>query len=194
MNKKSIGETTELTSLIQKAQNGDELAFSELFAKYESLIDSRCAQYAEGVPSLEEARSEAMDAFMQAVNTYDLSQVSVTFGLYAQICMDHRIISCMRKWKHIKSTVSLDNEELAFLDADEKSHPAYYVVERERYAELQKKIDRTLTEGERRVWLSFVAGHTASEIAEMLGKDKKSIENAIYRARKKLRAVIHDPQ
>lgn len=194
MNAKSNRETPELISLIQKAQTGDEFAFSELFANYEKLIESKCAQYAEGAPSLEEARSEAIDAFLRAVNTYDIEQVSVTFGLYAQICIDHRLISCMRKWKRLSQTVSLDTEELAALGADEKSDPAYYVVERERYAELQKKIEGTLTESERRVWFSFIAGHTASEIAQMLGKDKKSVENAIYRARKKLRAAFPEPQ
>ena len=88
----------------------------------------------------------------------------------------------------------LSAEELAALGADEKSNPAYYVVERERYAELQKKIESSLTESERRVWFPFIAGHTASEIAEMLGKDKRSVENAIYRARKKLRAAFPNPQ
>lgn len=194
MNAKSNREAHDLISLIQKAQAGDEFAFSALFASYEKLIDSRCSQYAEGAPSLEEARSEAIDAFLRAVNTYDIEQVSVTFGLYAQICIDHRLISCMRKWKRLSRTVSLDTEELAALGADEKSDPAYYVVERERYAELQKKIESSLTESERRVWFPFIAGHTASEIAEMLGKDKRSVENAIYRARKKLRAAFPNPQ
>ncbi len=194
MNAKSRREASALISLIKKAQTGDEAAFSSLFASYEKLIDSRCMQYAEGAPSLEEARSEAIDAFLRAVNTYDVEQVSVTFGLYAQICIDHRLISCMRKWKRLSRTISLDTEEIAALGADEMSDPAYYVVERERYAELQSKINSALTESERRVWFSFIAGHTAAEIAEVLGKDKKSVENAIYRARKKLRSAFPEPQ
>jgi RNA polymerase sporulation-specific sigma factor len=194
MNAKSRREASAVISLIKKAQAGDEAAFSSLFASYEKLINSKSKQYAEGAPSLEEARSEAIDAFLQAVNTYDIDQVSVTFGLYAHICIDHRLISCMRKWKHLNRTVSLETAENAALGADEKSDPSYYVVERERYAELQDKINNVLTESERRVWFALIAGHTAAEIAKILGKDKKSVENTIYRARKKLRATFPEPQ
>ena len=37
------------------------------------------------------------------------------------------------------------------------------------------------------------SGHTAKEIARELGKEEKSVQNAIYRIRKKLRATLPTP-
>ena len=40
---------------------------------------------------------------------------------------------------------------------------------------------------EREVWMLFISGLTAPQIAAQLGVGKKSVENTLYRARKKLR-------
>lgn len=190
MNTKNDRKDPETLALLRLAQSGDEAAFSELFAKYANLIDAQCAQYAADAPSEQELRSEAIAAFWHAACKFDTEQSAVTFGLYAQICIGNQLISCLRKWRRMGKTVSLDDDGIAELDADERSNPAYYVLEREQYLELHSKMEQALSKGERQVWLRFIAGRTASEIAEELGKDKKSVENAIFRARKKLRAAI----
>lgn len=190
MNNKHAHKDTETLALLRLAQSGDETAFSELFAQYANLIDAQCAQHAADAPSEEELRSEAIAAFWRAVCKFDTEQSAVTFGLYAQICIGNQLISCLRKWKRMGKTVSFDDDGIASLGADERSNPAYYVLEQEQYLELHRKMEQALSKGERRVWLRFIAGRTAAEIAEELGKDKKSVENTIFRARKKLRAAI----
>lgn len=176
--------------LIRRAQAGDEAAFSELFAQYAHLIDAQCEQYEADAPSEQELRSEAIAAFWHATSKYDTEQLAVTFGLYAQICIGNQLISCLRKWRRMGKTVPLDSAEIEALGAGEDSNPAYYVVEKEQYLALREKMEEALSKGEREVWLLFIAGRTAAEIAQMLKKDKKSVENAIFRARKKLRAAI----
>ncbi len=177
-------------ALLRLAQSGDEAAFSELFTKYANLIDAQCEQYKADAPSEQELRSEVIAAFWHAACKFDTEQSAVTFGLYAQICIRNQLISSLRKWRRMGRSVSLDDGDLAALGADERSNPAYYVLEKEQYLELHQKMEQALSKGERQVWLRFIAGRTASEIAAELGKDKKSVENAIFRARKKLRAAI----
>ena len=188
MNTRGKSEKKELLALIRQAQNGDESAFSRLFAQYWNLIDSACHQYAPQFPSEQEICSVAIEALWNAVCSYDTEQSSVTFGLYAQICIRNRIISLLRKNRHTNTPLSLDAAEE--LCADEDSNPAHYVIEQEKYRELEKIITDVLSVGEQQIWLRFVAGHTAAEIAQELGKEPKSVENAIYRARKKLRGAI----
>ena len=60
-------------------------------------------------------------------------------------------------------------------------------IERE---ELMKKVDRTLSPAERRVFGLSLQGKKAAEIALLLGKDKKSVENTLYRLRRKLSSPV----
>ena len=194
MSKSITSDSESSVSLVQRAQSGDELAFSELFGQYAPLIDSICTRYLPDAPSEQELRSEAIAAFWSAIRSYDLRQQrNVTFGLYAQICLSNRMISCIRKWKRIKPMLSLDTDDIAELGADANSNPAHYIVEQENYLELRHRMELLLSPKERQVWMLFIEGHTAAEIADKLGTEKKDVENAIFRARKKLRQHIPPP-
>lgn len=183
----SIDREDNTPELLLAAQAGDEAAANALFCRYMPLIESLCKQYAPGAPSEEELRSEALYAFWNAVCRFDLSQTEVTFGLFAKICVGNRLIDSQRKWKRNPPLLSLDSKELTAIGADESSHPAHRVLEQERYLALRRHMKETLSSGECRVWELFIAGQTATEIAEHLGISKKSVENSIFRARQKLR-------
>ena len=55
---------------------------------------------------------------------------------------------------------------------------------------LYSAIKKNLSDYEYTIWHSYMLGKTAKEIGEMLGKDEKSVSNAVYRIRKKLRALL----
>lgn len=195
MSKPDSSDIEASVSLVRRAQSGDEMAFSKLFGQYSPLIDSVCARYLSDAPSEQELRSEAIAAFWSAIRSYDLGQQqNVTFGLYAQICLSNRMISCIRKWKRIKPMLSLDSDCATEVGADAESNPAHYVVEQEKYLELRHRMELLLSPKERQVWMLFIEGHTANEIADKLGTEKKDVENAVFRARKKLRQHIPPPK
>ena len=190
MNEENLSQIQLTSELVRRAQEGDEAAFARLVEQYTPLIDSVCDQYSADAPSEQELLSEAFSAFWGAVRSFDDSQSSVTFGLYAKICLNRRIADCLRKQKRIKPILSLDSDLIAEPEADEDSNPAHYVMERENYLELMQKMELLLSQKERQIWLLFVEGNTASEIANQLDIEKKDAENAIFRARKKLRQHI----
>ena len=195
MSKPFTSDSEASVTLVRRAQDGDDTAFAELFEQYTPLIDSVCNRYRSDAPFEQDLHSEAIVAFWNAVRSYDLEQQQrVTFGLYAQICLSNRLISCIRRWKHVKPMLSLDSDGISEIGADEDSNPAHYVVEQEKYLELQHSIELLLSPKERKVWILFIEGFTAAEIADMLGTDKKNVENAIFRARKKLRQHIPPPK
>ena len=183
-------EDNTVAGLVRQAQGGDETAFSQLFQQYTPLMDSVCARHLGNAPSEQELRSAMMDAFWDAIRTYDTQQSSVTFGLYVKICLNHKIADCKRKWKRFTPMLSLDTDEIAEPGVNDNSNPVNYVIEQETYSELIQKMELLLSPKERRVWLLFVEGATASEIAKKLNIEKKDAENAIFRARKKLRQHI----
>lgn len=178
---------TDLNEQIRRAQNGDETAFSALYHQYAALMDHAVRKYLSSGISEADLCSDAAAAFCSAVNRFDCSNSSVTFGLYAEICIENRLISLLRSHRKAQNTVSLEVLDPELLCAGEDSDPTHAIAEAERYTELCQKMEAVLSPSEREIWVLLISGFTAPQIAERLGTNKKSVENALFRARKKLR-------
>jgi RNA polymerase sporulation-specific sigma factor len=57
---------------------------------------------------------------------------------------------------------------------------------------MNKKIDGVLSPFERTVWQMYLTGNSAKKISAALGKNEKSIENAIFRIKRKLRGIFSE--
>ena len=64
------------------------------------------------------------------------------------------------------------------------------MLERERLEALYAVIRNNLSDFEYEVWQLYMSGRSAKEIADRLHTDQKSVSNAIYRIRKKLRSIL----
>ena len=92
-------DSAETLELIRQAQNGNQDAFAALYHRYEPLIASQCRRFAQTLShtDLEDLISEAGLAFLNAVRNFRTGEDSrVTFGRYAQICIQKRLISYLR--------------------------------------------------------------------------------------------------
>ena len=190
--KKETEQTSALLALIRSAQSGDQDAFEALLNQYTPLIDSMV--YSQGsaqdltVQDCEDHRQEAVLAFYRALMNYDLTQNEVQFGLFAKICIRNALYSHLRKLKHQQPLLLEDESKLQ--EVDQREDPAARVVEQEQYMELSRLIHDVLSEYENKIWWLYLSGRTAKAIADQLGRDERSVQNAIYRIRKKLRTVI----
>ena len=174
--------------LINAARAGDESAFEALLEAYEPLIDSMSRSFAnveDDSESGEDLRQEACIALYRAVQSYDSTQVEVSFGLYAKMCVRNRLISYTRKLRRRESVLPLEERIKTEEDV------AQGVVAEEAYMELYRRIEEVLSPYESHVWWLYLSGQTTGAIAAKLGKDERSVQNAIYRIRKKLRAALH---
>ena len=111
------------------------------------------------------------------------------FGLYAKICISNALVSQLRKLKRRALEPLSDAERDSFFFYDSED-PSESILEQERAEALCLVIRNNLSPFEYRVWQYFISGRTAKEIGLLVGKDERSIGNAIYRIRKKLRAVL----
>lgn len=183
-----------LTKLIREAQNGSQTAFEALLNRYAPLIDSMTGRYLGTSFSLqdrEDFRQEAVLSFYRALMRFDTEQDKVQFGLYAKECIRNGLISMLRVIKKHENVVLLDDDSvLTESNADEIENPAQRLVEEEAYLALSRRIHESLSPYENSIWWLYLSGRTAREIARLMGKDEKSVQNAVYRIRKKLRAVI----
>ena len=94
-----------------------------------------------------------------------------------------------RKLKNQQQTLLLEDESV-IREANIEVDLASRLTEQEAYTELSRLIHDVLSEYENQIWWLYLSGRTARDIADRLGKDEKSVQNAIYRIRKKLRTVI----
>ncbi len=186
-------DRNELLSLILSVRDGDQEAFSILLDQYRPLIESLVARFSDEEKSQlhrEDLRQEATVVFYHSILTYDIEQYEVGFGLYAKICISNALLSKLRLQK--RQVLELSGE-LFFegeLGVEGAEDPSVRVLEEERIRALDATIRHCLSGFEYRIWQLYVSGRTAKEIAHLVSKDEKSVTNAIYRMRKKLRARL----
>lgn len=183
--------------LMLRAREGDAQAFDALLSQYMPMIEhrlqiARSQHLALTAEDEQDLRQEAHLAFYRALLSFDMAQGEVSLGLYAKVCVEHALTSALRKMSALSSPslVAIDPEELAALPAEDGTgDPTRRLREQEDYEALCRVIARTLSPYENNIWQRYIAGATVAEIARALGKDTRSIHNAIYRIRRKLREV-----
>ena len=112
----------------------------------------------------------------------------VTFGLYAKICIRNRVISYARKLNTEKKRAekALEAEKKAVVGsfADEFSAAV------ESNSEIRRIFDENTTPLEKQIFLMYLDKRSYKEIAQAVGKSEKSVDNAIYRVKSKIKKLL----
>ena len=185
----------ELKELIKNASEGSSDALSALYEKYKPLIESEVRKHTSPdmtAQDIDDLRQEAMICFCRAVCNYNYSEDGVEFGLYAKICIGNALLSFLRYYNRHKDNRVISIEDARLLaDKISSQDPIDKLIEEESFKILKRKIQKNLSPYESQVWWMYVSGMSAQQISEKLdGVDVRSVNNAIYRIRKKLRAVL----
>ncbi len=177
----------EIKNLISEARRGSEGALGDLIVKYEPLILSllsKCANDEIMRHDAEDIKQELLIVFCNAVMKFNLDQDEVDFGLYAKICMERALVSQLRA---INRRVRIEQMPEYISQPDD---PSIRIIEGESVREMWKLINTSLSEFEGVVWNLHLSGKKSAQIAEQLGRDTKSIDNALCRIRAKLRKAL----
>ena len=191
------GSREAVCQLLLAIRAGDQNAFAQLYERYLPLIERLVARFSSSfvcAEDVEDFRQEAALALYQAALAYRLEQHEVEFGLFAKICITNRMIDKLRVHdRYVKNEVyAEDGGEAADCGAQLNSaqDPAAYLLDAEAVASINAKIDAHLSGYERRVFKLYLSGCSAREIAHVVMKDEKSVTNAIYRIRRKLKTLL----
>lgn len=171
---------TQLIALIQACRAGDDAAFSQLFSHYTPLLHSITRKID---TEDADAFAEACIGLYKAVMSFDTEQSSVTFGLYARICITRRLSDYLR-------ARGVREDRLSDLDVDSIAVPGGIearLVRMEESMELRSRARALLSEYEYRVFLMWLQGYKTGAIAQELAVEAKSVDNAKARITKKLR-------
>lgn len=182
----SSTEAVRESQLLALARAGDEEAFASLVSLYRRLLywhSSRSAVELPGVEA-EDLFQEGLVGLLKAVRTYD--GVSSAFSTYASSCIRHSVISAVRRYQK-QNGVSIPLEET---DLVSDRSPEGDFIDRESGALLYERVFSGLSAYEKQVFELYLSERSYAEIASCLGKQEKSIANAVCRIRKKLKAML----
>lgn len=176
---------------IDAVKKGDKSAFENVLKSFEPLILSEASKMVAKNPEFageeEEFRQEGRLALYDAAVKYE-ENGAVTFGLYAKICIHNRLISYLRKL--VSRRRKAERVATRELDEARDNGAEELIVALESNGRLRKFIDENTTPYERRVFTLYVQRLTYAEIAKQLGKDEKSVDNAIYRVKAKIKKMF----
>jgi RNA polymerase sporulation-specific sigma factor len=194
MKERKNSDQSIVEQLLMQAREGNQLAFAELFKMYEPLFYSLLHEAGALQPQdAEDLRQELSIAFVNSIHSYDLEQSEVKFGLFAKICMQNARTTQLRKLQKRTAPLPYDEEaELAFNEGSGGEIPSEEVVNLETLQTMNKKIQEALSPFEWKVWQMYMAELGTKNISKELEKSEKSIENAIFRIKRKLRGLFEN--
>lgn len=171
-----------IQDLLALIQEGNDNAFQKLREYYRPLITNKCIQYSDSLEK-DEIEQIALIGLFDAAQSYRKEKANgkVTFGLYASICINNRIVSEIRK---LKPTAPLDGIPEADLELSAED----VFINKESFQYCLDDAEAHLSDYELQVLMSIISGNTYKQTALSLGRTEKSVECALSRARSKLRA------
>ncbi len=150
----------------------------------------------------EDLLQEGMIGLMKAIKNYD-PRKGASFFTFAALCIRGQMINAVEASNRDKnialnSYISLyestneDGEAKLMDSVDELMTRSVedVVIDIATARELDRRIHMELSDFEVRVYEMRMTGMEYTEIAAQLGKDKKSIDNAIQRIKKKVREIL----
>lgn len=160
---------------------------SELASRYTEQILHIARQY-EGSADFHELVSEGLDAFLRAVSTYN-GGAGVKFCTYLNVCVHNGMKNVVSRAGRSKTKFTYIPDEELVLIPDPSPTMEEMMVLREQTDDVSYHIRHNLTELERRCINGVILGLSYDEMARQLDTDKKSVDNAVARARAKLRRL-----
>ena len=187
--------------LLDIIRDGDNNPVEYLINKYKNLVKIRARAYFIIGADKEDIIQEGMIGLYKAIRDY--KKMDASFQTFAKVCIDRQIMTAIKtanRKKHLplNSYLSLnmlayqEDDQTTYIDKLEESkilNPEEIIIDKENVKNLQEKINKNLSELEKKVLSFYLKGVSYSVIAKKLEKDEKSIDNAIQRIRKKIEKI-----
>ena len=172
-------------ALVARAQAGDRTATEEILLRYKNTVRSiarRRAFYPTNGGDTEDFVQEGMIGLYAAISAYRAGG-GKSFKNFAYTCVERRILDACRA---ASPKGPLDGEAFDPDSLSEGNTPEDSLLFDESNTEFYARLMKSLSDFEFRVMAMYLEGMSYAAIAETTGKDMKSIDNALSRAKKKL--------
>lgn len=192
----------ELLSYVSENEDASEI----IFEKYKPLIinvATNMIKYCKnsGV-DLNDLIQEGLVGLNIAIKSFTDNK-DASFYTYAVRCINNRMISLIVSCRRLKNKALNDSVFLELSDndltnsygkdiADNSFNPEEILIDLENKNEILEIIENCLNENEKQVIYLKIDGYKYKEIADILGKDIKYVDNIIQRIKNKLKFNLSD--
>ncbi len=177
------------SELVLLAQAGNDQAFTMLVALCEPMLRAQVARFRFSSAEREDMAQEGLLGLLSAVRSFDPLR-DTSFRTYASTCVRNRLLSVWRRRAARAAEVPLDDVFFAVDTAVSSADPAALLQEKETATAMLDDVRDALTEREYTVLLRYLDGCAYTEIAAQLQMSPKAVDNALQRARTKLRRLF----
>lgn len=190
-------------TLIDIYRKGDEEAIEVLFERYKDIVRKKAkAMYLAGGDS-DDLIQEGMIGLYKAVRDYDDTK-EAAFKTFASMCINRQLINAVavsNRKKNIPLNTYVSFDMPAYPDEDNETrlvdilkpeseqNPEKLFIDREYSDSFKKKLFDRLSSFEKQVLQLYMEDNDYRQIAMLLGKTPKSIDNAIQRIRAKANSI-----
>lgn len=185
--------------LVRRARAGSDAALHRLLLRHQRIARVRARDYFAAGAEHEDLVQEGMIGLFEAVQEYDAAR-EATFRTFAELCVSRHIVSAVRaagRRKHgplngylplHRPVRSPDGRERPWeeLVAARFADPAEQLLCAERLRELDRHVDAALSQFEIQVLALHLDGRGYRDIARVLDRPAKAVDNALQRIRRKL--------
>lgn len=202
-------DTLSDDDIIRRIQEGDKPGIDYLMEKYKYLVRSKAKTLFLIGGDKDDLIQEGMIGLYKAIRDYQNDKDNSFFN-FADLCVSRQIYSAI-KASNRKKNIPLNNyislyapafenngeesekEELVdIIFQDKGSNPEELVIDKENTSMIEYELVRRLSNLEKQVLSLYMQDLKYTQIADALGKEPKTIDNALTRIKKKLNQVLKE--
>ncbi len=188
------------------AQQGSDKALDFLLSKYFVYVRSKSLSYYIVGADRDDIIQEGMIGLFKAVRDFS-SERGVSFRTFADVCVTRQIITAVKnasRQKHaplnfyvsLNKPMSDDDDDSStiadILGQEQHMSPEEILIKKEDADILGSEMNRLLSKFELEVLSLYLRGNSYSDIAKLIGREPKSVDNALQRIKKKFEKISSD--
>lgn len=201
MNYKEYNDYELLSYVAEQNEEATEILYKKYMPLITSIAKKMYNYTSQNGIEISDLIQEGLVGLSRAIREYkDTSDA--TFYTFAKTCIERKIISAVvatRRLKHkiLNDSISLEidaNGKTISIEeflGDNQANPEYVLLDIENYNELIEKVSNELTDFEMQVFELRINGLGYREIAEMLDREQKAIDNCLQRIKVKVKKILN---
>jgi RNA polymerase sporulation-specific sigma factor len=204
---KAVAEWTD-EELVAFAKTGDQEATRRILSRYHHFVRLKANSYFLAGGDGDDLIQEGYIGLYKAIRDFEPGR-STSFRSFAELCVTRQIITAIKtasrqkhlplntyiSFSHTPASSEFDTCTLAdVIPAGRTSDPAQQVISSEEVGSLTDCLVRLLSPLESKVLKYYLEGNSYEAIAEHIGHDTKTVDNALQRVKRKVTQHLESRQ
>ena len=183
--------------IITLIQAGDNNALEFIIDKYNDIVNIKASKFFANGVEREDIIQEGLIGLYKATKSYNIQKQN-SFKSFANLCIERQLITSIKSANRQKniplnSAFSLnapiyeddDMDVLGVIDNKTAEDPLETITKKEYFDFIEKKMDESLSDFEKKVLIEYKKGKSYNDIAIKVNSKIKSVDTAIQRIKKK---------